>query len=81
MARHRIAVIAVGMLAGIELHVTASVHLQANLPAMAHGFDRSYFAVGNLQVTCRCGELDAVAQGEAARFFPIDGYALLPARS
>jgi hypothetical protein len=29
------------MLAWIELHVAATVHLQAHLPVLADGFDRS----------------------------------------
>jgi hypothetical protein len=38
MARHGIAMIEMGMFTRIELHVAASVHLQAHLSVLADGF-------------------------------------------
>jgi len=79
VARDHATVIEMRMLLRIELHHTAAIQLETQPPSLADSLDGRQFAVGQLQVRHRRGELHAVSHGKASLLLTIDRDALLPA--
>jgi len=70
MASHGKAMIVVRMAGWIEMHGTTIVHTKRHA-GFGDALYAAQLAVRNLQVIGWCGELDAVAHGEAARLLAV----------
>src|SRR5437588_1610983 len=80
VAGNGIAIVQVGMFADIEFDSLPGVGLDSYVAVAVDLGNRSQFAVGNIQLAGRRSKLHAVAFGEFALGFTVDGDALQPAR-
>ena len=72
MAGDGVAMIEMAMLTGIEFDLPVVVETGGDLAIRCDGLDDGKVAIGDAKRLVRSSELDAVADGEVARDFPID---------